>query len=53
MIDGFVKKTGWHPARVLPVAGALAYTQYNIFLRFVNEADRAQGRRTDRHLSRS
>jgi menaquinone-dependent protoporphyrinogen oxidase len=35
MIDGFVKETGWQPARVLPVAGALVYTQYNILLRFV------------------
>jgi menaquinone-dependent protoporphyrinogen oxidase len=35
MIDGFVKETGWHPARVFPVAGALAYTRYNVLLRFV------------------
>jgi menaquinone-dependent protoporphyrinogen oxidase len=35
MIAGFVKETGWHPARVFPVAGALAYTRYNILLRFV------------------
>jgi menaquinone-dependent protoporphyrinogen oxidase len=35
MIDRFVRETGWQPARVLPVAGALAYTRYNIFLRFV------------------
>ena len=35
MIDDFVKETGWHPARVCPVAGALAYTRYNVLLRFV------------------
>jgi menaquinone-dependent protoporphyrinogen oxidase len=35
MIDEFVKETGWRPARVFPVAGALAYTRYNILLRFV------------------
>jgi len=35
MIDDFVKETGWRPARVFPVAGALAYTRYNVFLRFV------------------
>jgi len=35
MIDDFVKETGWHPARVFPVAGALAYTRYNVLLRFV------------------
>ena len=35
MIDDFVKETGWRPARVFPVAGALAYTRYNRLLRFV------------------
>jgi len=35
MIDGFVKETGWRPARVFPVAGALAYTRYNVLVRFV------------------
>lgn len=35
MIDVFVEETGWQPARVLPVAGALAYSRYNFFIRFV------------------
>jgi len=35
MIDDFAKETGWKPARVFPVAGALAYTRYNMLLRFV------------------
>jgi menaquinone-dependent protoporphyrinogen oxidase len=35
MIDVFVQDTGWRPARVLPVAGALAYSQYNFIIRFV------------------
>lgn len=35
MIDDFVKATGWTPARTLPVAGALTYSKYNIFMRFV------------------
>jgi menaquinone-dependent protoporphyrinogen oxidase len=35
VIDGFVKETGWRPARVFPVAGALAYTRYNVLVRFV------------------
>ena len=35
MIDVFVKKTGWRPARALPVAGALAYSRYNVFVRFI------------------
>src|SRR6185503_13058560 len=35
MIDVFVQETGWRPARVLPVAGALAYSRYNFLIRFV------------------
>ena len=35
MIDVFVQETGWRPTRVLPVAGALAYSQYNFIIRFV------------------
>jgi menaquinone-dependent protoporphyrinogen oxidase len=35
MIDAFLSETGWHPARIKPVAGALAYSKYNFLLRFV------------------
>jgi menaquinone-dependent protoporphyrinogen oxidase len=35
MIDRFVEDTGWQPARVLPVAGALAYRRCNFVVRFV------------------
>ena len=35
MIDVFIQETDWAPARVLPVAGALAYSQYNFIIRFV------------------
>jgi len=35
MLDDFVKETGWRPARIFPVAGALTYTRYNLLLRFV------------------
>jgi menaquinone-dependent protoporphyrinogen oxidase len=35
MISTFVRKTGWQPAYVLPVAGALLYRQYNFLIRFV------------------
>jgi menaquinone-dependent protoporphyrinogen oxidase len=35
MIDDFVQETGWQPARTLPVAGALAYSKYNMFVRFL------------------
>jgi menaquinone-dependent protoporphyrinogen oxidase len=35
MIDTFLTETGWRPERILPVAGALAYSKYNMFIRFV------------------
>ena len=35
MIDRFVADTGWRPEHVVPVAGALLYTQYNFLLRWV------------------
>lgn len=34
MLDRFVAETGWHPTRVKPVAGAIAYTRYDFLLRF-------------------
>jgi menaquinone-dependent protoporphyrinogen oxidase len=34
-IDAFFEETGWHPARVKPVAGALLYTQYGLLTRFI------------------
>ncbi len=33
IVSRFVQATGWRPATVKPVAGALLYTQYNWFLR--------------------
>jgi menaquinone-dependent protoporphyrinogen oxidase len=35
VLDRFFEETGWHPNRVMPVAGALLYTKYNFFIRFV------------------
>ncbi|HZO86815.1 MAG TPA: flavodoxin domain-containing protein [Chthonomonadaceae bacterium] len=35
MIEAFIQETGWRPARVFPVAGALMYRQYGPFLRFM------------------
>jgi menaquinone-dependent protoporphyrinogen oxidase len=35
MNEHFFEQTGWHPARVENVAGALAYRQYNFLIRFV------------------
>jgi menaquinone-dependent protoporphyrinogen oxidase len=48
MIEVFVQETGWTPARSLRVAGALAYRQYNLLIRFVmKRIARAQGAPTD------
>jgi len=35
MIDVFVQETGWRPAYVLPVAGALTYSKYNFFIKLM------------------
>jgi len=35
VIERFLKETGWHPKRIKPVAGAILYTKYNFFVRFV------------------
>jgi len=35
MIDVFVQETGWRPAYVLPVAGALSYSKYNFFIKLM------------------
>jgi menaquinone-dependent protoporphyrinogen oxidase len=35
MIDDFAKETGWRPAHALTVAGALAYSKYNFFVRWI------------------
>lgn len=35
MITTFLAETRWHPTRVVPVAGALMYSKYNFFLRFL------------------
>jgi len=31
----FAQATGWHPARVVPIAGALLYTHYNPLVRWM------------------
>jgi menaquinone-dependent protoporphyrinogen oxidase len=35
VVDRFLKRTGFHPARVELLAGGLPYTRYNFFIRFV------------------
>jgi menaquinone-dependent protoporphyrinogen oxidase len=33
VLDKFFSETGWRPQRVETIAGALVYTQYNVFIR--------------------
>jgi len=48
MISLFTQQTGWQPSRTLPVAGALAYTKYNIFVRLLmRRIARKEGAPTD------
>ena len=35
MIEAFSTETGWKPNRILPVAGALAYSHYNFLVKLV------------------
>jgi menaquinone-dependent protoporphyrinogen oxidase len=35
MIDSFLADTGWRPGKVRGVAGALMYSKYNFFIRFI------------------
>lgn len=35
MIDAFIKETGWTPAHVFPVGGALMYLEYNPLIRLM------------------
>ncbi|MBZ5641283.1 MAG: hypothetical protein LAO19_00850 [Acidobacteriia bacterium] len=48
MLDTFFEQTQWHPTYVKPVAGALTYSKYNFFLRFImRRIARRQGAPTD------
>lgn len=47
-LDRFFEETGWHPARVLPVAGCVAYTRYGFLKRhLVRRVVAARGGPTD------
>jgi menaquinone-dependent protoporphyrinogen oxidase len=48
MTQRFIEDTGWHPQRVLPLAGALLYTKYGRFLRLTaKQVARRLGGATD------
>lgn len=42
-IDRFLTATGWRPSMTKPVAGALRYTRYNIFMRWMMKRIVAKG----------
>jgi menaquinone-dependent protoporphyrinogen oxidase len=35
MVDVFIEDTGWRPAQTLCVAGALTYSRYNFFIKWI------------------
>ncbi len=48
MLDAFFEETHWRPARVMPIAGALLYSHYNVLLRLVmKDIARREGGDTD------
>ena len=48
MLDTFFEQTEWYPTYVKPVAGAILYSQYNFFIRFVmKQIAKKQGAPTD------
>jgi menaquinone-dependent protoporphyrinogen oxidase len=48
LAETFPPSLGWHPGLVVPLAGRLAYTQYNLFIRFMmKRIAKKQGGPTD------
>src|SRR5262249_36510944 len=35
MIESFLNETGWRPKVIQPVAGAILYSKYNFFMRYI------------------
>jgi menaquinone-dependent protoporphyrinogen oxidase len=52
MVNKFISETGWQPRRVETIAGALVYTQYNIFIRHVMKLIVKRQGRTELDTSR-
>jgi menaquinone-dependent protoporphyrinogen oxidase len=52
LVDRFVAETGWKPARVEFIAGALVYTQYNFFIRHMMKIIVRRGGHTELDTSR-
>jgi menaquinone-dependent protoporphyrinogen oxidase len=52
VIDKFIAETGWQPKRVEQIAGALVYTQYNLFIRHLMKLIAKSHGRTELDTSR-
>jgi menaquinone-dependent protoporphyrinogen oxidase len=52
MLEKFFRETGWQPRRVETIAGALVYTQYNIFIRHMMKLIVRRGGRSELDTSR-
>jgi menaquinone-dependent protoporphyrinogen oxidase len=52
MLDKFSRETGWRPRRVEAIAGALVYTQYNVFIRHLMKLIVRRHGRTELDTSR-
>ena len=52
MLDKFFRETGWQAQRVETIAGALVYSQYNIFMRHMMKLIQKQQGRTELDTSR-
>ena len=51
VIEKFVAETGWRPQRIERIAGALVYTQYNIFVRHLMKLIARSHGRTELDIS--
>ena len=48
LVENLAESTGWHPRRVELFAGALLYTKYNFFIRFImRQITKKEGGDTD------
>ena len=51
-VEKFITETGWRPQRVQTFAGALVYTQYNVFLRHLMKLIVKHGGHTELDIAR-
>ena len=52
VVDKFIAETGWQPKQIERIAGALVYTQYNVFIRHLMKLIAKSHGRTELDTSR-